>query len=491
MMKMTSNLRQAYIKGVAGATAIVFALVIPIVVGSAGMAIDLAFAYLVKQRLSHALDAAAVAAAAASNEGGNLQAKVQEFLDKNYPEEKIGDVHDLSISQNGSKISVSARARFDTYFAKFLGVDEIDVYAETEVTREILGLEVALVLDVTGSMNNIPPAPPGNPANEVTNIQALREAATNFTNILFDSAVFDDTVKIGVIPYSTTVNVGPYGLGLDLDGSNYSDPFVNNPNNLDYYNPQAPEEAPQSTPDEDTSGEPNFWEWRGCVLARDYPDDTEDYEEGWMWDMFRHTFQYSSSSYYRYYYNYFNNQYGPNYSCNKSHILPITSDRNEILYQIAKLKGDGSTSGNIGMTWGWRVISPGFPFEEGADYNDKNWKKAVVMMTDGDNTLHPYYGAYGGYTQNDVSVTDMNERFEETCEKMKEEGILIYTITFSYPTNYDGDGNPSHYNINDNTRGYYERCATEDKYYDALGQDELRDVFEAISRELSNIHISG
>ncbi|MAF68357.1 MAG: hypothetical protein CMH25_03320 [Micavibrio sp.] len=497
-MLKSLNLFKDYVRQTAGATAVAFAIAIPIVVGSIGLATDFAFAYLVRQRLSHALDAAAVAAAAASNEGANLQAKIEEFLYRNYPESKIGTIHDLQITQNGSKINVSASSRFDTYFAKFLGVEEIDVYAGTEVTREIIGLEVALVLDVTGSMSVSPVDSNGTPA-EKNNMEALRDASTSFTNILFDSAVFNDTVKIGLVPYSTSVNVGPYGLGQDLNGDYYDEPFVNNPSALSYYNPQAAAETPQTPPEEDDYSGANFQNWRGCVLARPNPDDEKDYEAGWMWDMYRFTHRYAANNFYRqwnsYYgtynwvvYDYF---YGPNRYCNKAHILPLTSNRDSILYEISKFQPEGSTSGNLGMTWGWRVISPEFPFQEGASYDDPTWKKAVVMMTDGDNTVNSVYGAYGGYTQNSVSVADMNNRFERTCTAMKEAGILIYTITFSYPTSYNDDGVPTSYNINDDTRGFYERCATEDKYYDALGQSELQDVFETISRELSNIHISG
>ena len=177
-----------YLRDKRAATAIAFALAIPVVVGSAGMAIDVANGYLIKQRLTHALDAAAVAAAASSNEGGNLEAKVNQFFYQNYPPEKLGAITDLDISQVGTNISVSATARYNTYFAQFLGIEEMDVSANTTVAREILGLEVALVLDVTGSMNDEYYDP--EEKEDVANIQALRKAATSFTNILFNAAVF-------------------------------------------------------------------------------------------------------------------------------------------------------------------------------------------------------------------------------------------------------------------------------------------------------------
>ena len=102
------------------------------------------------------------------------------------------------------------------------------------------------------------------------------------------------------------------------------------------------------------------------------------------------------------------------------------------------------------------MISPDFPFREGASFEDLICQKVVVMMTDGNNTTSPYYSAYGGARRNSVSVSDLNERFEETCTEMKQKGIQIYTVTFTS-------------NISSNTKGYYERCASDaTKYLDSV-----------------------
>lgn len=453
-----------YIKSTAGATAMTFAIAMPVIIGSVGLSTDVAFAYLIKQRLSHALDAAAVAAAASSSDGADIEAKIKQFFEQNYPPEKIGTTSEISVSLNGSDIIVSATANYDTFFVSVLGIDNIDIYAESTVAREIIGLEVAMVLDVTGSMNTY--------VDGVRNIDALKTASENFVNILFDRAIFEDTIKIGVVPYSTAVNVGSYGLGLNPDGSAYGEPFMDNPNNLDF----------------DQNG---FNDWHGCALALDHPEDTQDSDHTTEWDMYRHTFAYSNSNGVRSDSNLYDNYYGPNYSCNKSYLLPMTSERQDIIDHVNGFYASGSTLGNLGMAWGYRLISPAEPFTEGASYADEEWQKAVIMMTDGNNYMNPYYSAYGGYILHSVNVNELNDRLEETCTNMKAKGIKIYTVTFSYQTGTDGSGNPV-YNLNDSTREVYERCATEpDKYYDALGQEELIDVFETISRELSNIHIKG
>ena len=328
-----------------------------------------------------------------------------------------------------------------------------------------------MVLDVTGSMATV--------VDGVSNIDALKTASENFVTILFDRAIFDDTIKVGIVPYSTAVNVGPYGLGYNPDGSVYGNGFVNNPDNLSFDQSQK-------------------WAWHGCVLALDSPSDTQDSDSSTEWEMYRHSFRQARDNFYRswsndynnWWYRVYDNYYGPNYSCNKSHILPLTSDEESILDHIDTFYANGSTLGNLGMAWGYRLVSPAEPFDEGASYDDDEWQKAVVMMTDGDNYMNPYYSAYGGYREHNVDVQELNERLEQTCTNMKEQGITIYTITFSYQTG-TSNGQPV-YNIDDETRGVYERCASETKkYYDALGQDELINVFEAISRELSLIHIKG
>jgi hypothetical protein len=60
---------------------------------------------------------------------------------------------------------------------------------------------------------------------------------------------------------------------------------------------------------------------------------------------------------------------------------------------------------------------------------------------------------------------------------MKNDGITIYTITFTS-------------GIDAVTKGYFKGCASSaDKYYDAPSQASLLGAFEQIARELSNIHI--
>lgn len=421
-----------YLRSTAGALSVAFAIAIPVVVGAAGFAVDLSMAHMVKQRLSHAIDAAALAAAASaggSNEAA-INAKVQQFFYQNYPLDKIGQTYDLKVSITGNDITVSAKSKYDTSFAKFLGIEELVVSARTTVTREILGLEVAMVLDVTGSMttNN--------------NIGALKTAAKNFLNVLCINSTCSSLVKIGIVPFANTVNVGPYGLGKNPSGSTYDTAFMNNPGNK-------------------TFNQSNSNSWWGCILERGTPQDTQNQTSGtaWKWNMYN------------------NSSGGINNGCNKSYVLPLTNVYGTIKAKIDSLAASGNTLSNIGMVWGYRLLSPEAPFREGSNWGDVTVKKVAILMTDGDNNIGGAYSAYGEW--NTLRLTDRNldTKLATTCQNMKNNGITVYTITFTS-------------GIDATSKGYFKNCATDvNKYYDAPSQANLLSAFEQIARELSNIHI--
>ena len=450
---------RTYLKDTSGGIAIAFAIMAPVVIGSAGMALDYAQAYMVKQRLQQAIDAAALAGAASSSDEAEIEQKIRDFFEANYPPEKLGATFEPDVTISGNQVLVAGTAQYNTFFLNMLGIDDIDVEAETAVERQVQGLEVVLVMDNTGSMSTN------------NNIATLRTAATNFVEIMFDNTSDPEYIKIGLVPYSTSVNVGSYGLGYDPDGAFYDTAFVNNDLDLDY-----------DTGDSD--------EWHGCVLAEDYPDDTLDHEG--PWDMYWYcrdandnpvcdtttqqtctgrrrsrTCTYTTVP-----------RRSANYICPETPLVPLTSDEDILLESIDTMEADGWTLGNYGMVWGGRVISPEYPFEEGSDWDHDMWQKAVVIMTDGINTMHSNYTAYGPTRDHDISPSDLNERFVEVCQDLKDKGVTVYTVTFAG-------------GVNESTKDYYEECASNtDQYYDAPSQNDLVEVFETISRELSNLHIS-
>lgn len=448
-MQGIKKLFQRYISDLSGVNALIFAVVLPAMVASAGLAVDLANIYNVKNRLGNALDKTALATANSIGTEVELIQIAENFFAANFREDGLGQAYDIEVVFGEKTVEVSAKAYVDLLFMKMFGQDGLDVSAVSEVTRELSGIEVALVLDVTGSMAG-------------SNMTALKAASTDFLDIMFDRISDADLLRIGIVPYSNAVNVGPYGLGEDVDGSYYGPDFVVRPDTDPYKNPANIDYNPNSNLD-----------WHGCVLAEDYPGDVEDNTASGF-GMYRYP-QVCTSGWGGYCWSYSSD---PNNLCPRTPVVPLTSQKAQLQAAIDDLAAEGNTYGNIGMLWGWRLISPEAPFSEGSAYDDPQWRKAVIMMTDGVNLMHPEYSTYGRTNQHDISTNDLNNRFAEICEAMKEEDVLIYTITFES-------------GVNESTKAFYRNCATvESMYKHAPDSAELENIFRSIANQLSRLHIS-
>ena len=219
-----------------GNVAIIFGLAaIPVVV-SAGMAVDVTRAYMVKERLSSALDAASLAVGSEGNlTPAQLQTELNNYFFANYPSTTLGrniTVVPLNTTSdpNGSLaatiVNYQAQATVDMSFMSLVGVPAITVTAFAQTHRGY-GLEVALVLDNTGSMlcgpnDGAPNYTDGScsggvnasdtgctdPSNQ-SRICTLRNASLQFLTTMKNAVTTSGQLYIGVVPYVTTVNVAP------------------------------------------------------------------------------------------------------------------------------------------------------------------------------------------------------------------------------------------------------------------------------------------
>jgi Flp pilus assembly protein TadG len=216
-----------------GLVAIIFALcAIPIFI-AAGMAIDIGRAYAVKVRLGAALDAAALAVGseAGSQTAAQLTTDLQNYFTANYPSTALGGAtatvspSPSTASLSASTVNYQAQATVPMTLMRIVGINSITVTA-TAQTQKTTGLEIAVVLDNTGSMlcgpNDGAPnyadstCGTGVVASDTTctnasngsRICTLINAATQFVNTLTNAISSAQQLYISVIPYVTTVNVG-------------------------------------------------------------------------------------------------------------------------------------------------------------------------------------------------------------------------------------------------------------------------------------------
>lgn len=182
-----------------GATAIFIAVAIVPLVAFVGLAIDTTRGYLVKSRLGTAIDAAALAGGRVFT-SANRDADIQMYFAANFPPGYMSaTTESLVITPDvpNKKLTVSVEATIPTTFMRLVGIDSIPVAAQAEVTISSQNLEVALVLDITGSMAG-------------TKIEDLQDAANELVDIVVqdDQSLFYS--KVAIAPYSQAVNVGTY-----------------------------------------------------------------------------------------------------------------------------------------------------------------------------------------------------------------------------------------------------------------------------------------
>jgi hypothetical protein len=127
------------------------------------------------------------------------------------------------------------------------------------------------------------------------------------------------------------------------------------------------------------------------------------------------------------------------------------------------------------LIWGWNVLDSAAPFSEGKTKDEKvkvNGKKAIVLMTDGENTRSAIYPTHNG---TDVNLA--NATLEATCQAVKADGIEVYTVSFMVQT-------PT-------VKKILQDCATVPaQFFDADDALELNEAFSQIARELAAVRLS-
>lgn len=440
-----ANLTTSLLRNDRGGVAMVMGLaVIPLILVM-GLAVDGGLAYSTRSKLQGAVDSAVLAGAqAASVEGSDIVADAQKYFNANYPSDYIGgQVTSFQPVFNGQtrELTIDAEVEIPTAFMQLAGFQTVSVAVTSTAQQQLNGIELALVLDVTGSMDD--PDPSGG-----TKLQALKDASDTLLDVIYSDNDTIDDVSVSVVPYNTEVNLG----------SDRTDVL---------------------TGFDETAFGPSGWQ--GCVEARSEPfdqDDTPPSDEAFtalLWPAV-------SSPY--------NSSNDPNAYCPDSEVLPLTAEKSVISGHIDDLTAKGFTMTNVGFTWGWRTVSPRWQGEWGAAdtpvaYDHSTIKKAIIFMTDGiadwsDN----YYTAYGflsdgtlGTTNETLAEAEVNDRLLETCELAKAEGIEVYTVMFAL-------NNPT-------IESDYRACASsDDHFFDAPDGDELDAAFREIAGQLTSLRIT-
>lgn len=465
--------------------------------------------------------------------------------------------------ENG-RLTVSTSARIPTTFTRVLGFEELSVTARSVVERADRGMELVLVMDNTGSMrssNKI--GEMRDAARELIDIlYGDRQSVPNFWVGLVP---YTATVNVGrqnagwLAPGALQLRDYEIGFG-EIDEGHCTGDFLDAAWNPEWDStaqaclvgtpiPEGVHGATTQSQCENGLGGPGdgpgIWDsatgtclvteaWKGCVEARYDPsgamgddvtdappsvapfqpyywprwrngDDISQRYNSWLFDedAFDEIHSGSTSIDEREGTNTSGNDgRGPNLGCGPA-ITPWTDQRSVVEAAITEMDAwhRGGTTTNLGLVWGWRLLSPRWRGLWGEpdlplDYDEPLMQKVAVILTDGDNQFFggmapsgdTDYTGYGrlsdgniGTTNTDTARQSLNARTLAICNAMKAEGIIIYTITFDVSTNSRGEA----------IRDTFRQCATTPgHFFDSYGGTGLSQTFRVIAAQLSNLRIA-
>lgn len=425
-----------------GSIAILFGLSATVLFLLAGIAVDSSRAYNVNFKLQDGLDAAALAAAKLLDDPtasvADVQARGESYLKAYIEELHISGVRTDNIrvvpDYATSSVTVSADVSIKTILGELSQVPTFDFTPSSTVVYKPKKIDLALVLDITGSMCDTPPMYSHDACLTGAKIDGLKAAAVDLVEMFAAGAPGKDAIRISVVPYSASVNAGTYA-GTVSNG--------------------------QSTD--------------GCVIERVGVQAYTD--EAPLGSLALGTTTTASD---------------PVYSCPSSSVLPLTdvsdtTKKQAIIDKVQNLRGHGGTAGHLGAAWGWYTVSPKWNsiWPSGSQprpHDPDKTLKAVVLMTDG-----MFNAAYrnGGekYSWPDTSSSDPSRpgtsgyQALNVCKNMRAAGadLQVYTIGFQTPAEAEI---------------LLQECSGADNFYPAANASQLTAAFRDVARRLSQMRVS-
>jgi Flp pilus assembly protein TadG len=199
-MSAKSGLWNRFQSDKGGNVAMIFGLSALFLVAVTGGAIDFSRINDARNRMQDAADIAVLRGALTASQGDTASSKAaQQAFDDNFDDTNITlGTHALkkTVVSNVSKLNYTATATIKPLFLGLVGMGTQTLSVSSTAQSEVNPFELALVLDITGSMNS---------SSKLTN---LKSSVTSVLNSLLDANGKNSSdVKVGVVPFTTQVRL--------------------------------------------------------------------------------------------------------------------------------------------------------------------------------------------------------------------------------------------------------------------------------------------
>ncbi|EKS66334.1 MULTISPECIES: Flp pilus assembly protein TadG [Caballeronia] len=212
-----------------------------------------------------------------------------------------------------------------------------------------------------------------------------------------------------------------------------------------------------------------------------------------------------------------NTNYGTNGPCNIAPALFLTKSQSDLTTAITNMKAAGSTLIPTGLLWGWRMLKSSWSDNVAGAGNGfistdtslprpettQGLQRVVIVLTDGENDpggstgfMPPQaFNGLSGVGRADLtsstvfpkgpgsmgSVDDINTYQLAVCSAMKQDGIIIYSITFG---TYGTD------TASVSAQTTMQNCASPGNYYHAPSNTTLNQIFQQIAGNLGVLRLT-
>jgi Flp pilus assembly protein TadG len=434
---------RAFIGDRKGNFAIMTAVLLPVILMAGGLGLNAAQIAMTRSNLLNALDSAVTSTARdltlGTIEEKDARRSVEAFLVANGATgfaslERLA-LDAVTIDRLAGTVDARASVDIDLIFPFFSIGETSRVSAQSASIYSDKDIEVAMMLDITGSMDG-------------QKIRDLKTAAKNAVDTFLagNRDPSDPRVRVALVPYAEAVNVGSLSNVVYVEK-----------------NSKSPAEPPKlDDPRAVSGGRPD-----NCATERE----SENY-------------QFSDASPYT---SMVNRDYRLE-SCPTAVMRPLSANAKTLKATIDGFTAGGFTAGQIGIQWSWYMLSPKWrdvlPASAGpADFDAKKVAKYAILMTDGE-----FNTAYAGVKDDPRSDSEQNgqqpksmNNAQTLCSRMKEQGIEIFSVGFKLTEK--------------NAKAVMKDCASNDTgsvrhYYEVSTGDELNRVYQTIARNIERLTLT-
>jgi Flp pilus assembly protein TadG len=438
-----------------GNVAVIFALSAVVLMLAIGGAVDIGRWLHARDQTVAAIDAAVLAGGRALQTKGSdtagAIAAAQKYYDQNVTSRLpvTNDTVTFTVAGDGMGVTAKGSAYIKTPFLQFANIKQLPLIntAQTDFAKSQIAvggnggesIEVAMMLDVTGSMAG-------------QKLKDLKDAASDLINIVVWADQSKYTSKVAIVPFSEDIRLP--SSALNKARGSVSKKVINN---VTYY------------PSD-------------CVVERTGAEKyTDAAPKSGQYVMAHYTAENAGSG---------NGKKGVCTVPASAEVLPLTNDKDSLVAKVNGLSAAGRTAGHLGTAWAWYTLSPNWSSlwsgsaHRPQAYGTANLSKIAILMTDGE--YNTQYDSNGLPVNLDMYPTCSSAangcsttQARSLCTAMKAQGITVYTVGFDI-----GGTNTTAYQT-------LSQCATDPtKIYNAVDGEQLKQAFRDIALKLSSLYIS-